>query len=710
MIAILSEKPSQAMSIADPFPHKKGNGFIQINRCKTFPQGAIVTWAVGHLVELKEPKEYLESWNTWKLEDLPIIPDEFQFKVSEKTQKQFKNVERCLNNANEIIIGTDPAREGENIAYSILMMTGNTQKPIKRLWISSWTKKAVVEGFGNLRNKEESINYFYEAQARQISDWLVGINATRLYTILLQNRGFYDTFSVGRVQTPVLKMIYDREQAIKNFKPEPFFELEALFKVENGEYKGKVKGRFNSKDELYKNFHPHIKDVKQDHEAYIKNVDVSEKRKHAPLLHNLSTLQSKMNEQYKLKASTTLDLVQSLYDKGYLTYPRTDSRYISENEYSYLKEHIDQYQQLFDWQTKIAHTKSSKRFVDSSKVSDHYAIIPTEKTFTQTEFESIAENEKRIYEEIAKVTVGMFMNDFVYDETIVETCIGQVSFISKGHIEKEIGWKTLYKDNSSNKSENKLPALKQGEEAKASLEIKEKKTSPPKRYTEGQLINLMETAGKHIEDKEMRDILNQTQGLGTVATRSDIINKLIESKYIMFNKNVAFTTPKGELLCSAVEGTLLANAEMTAKWEQFLSEIGKGNKSKDSFIKGTKQVCYALIKEANSIIKSLDVKTKHHEMQVHESITKCPKCTNGYIMEKNTKDGVKIYGCSEYKNGCKISFPTIFSGKKLTKTIIKTLCEKKETNNLKGFEIKKGEKFEAKLSLNEEYKLEFIFK
>jgi DNA topoisomerase-3 len=639
-----------------------------------------------------------------RLETLPIIPDQFLYKVSKGKAKQFKIVKQLLKEADEIIIGTDPAREGENIARLLIMMAGANNKPVKRLWTSSLTENAIKKGFSELYDGSKTIHLFHEAQARQISDWLVGLNASRLYTLHLQKKGIRDVFSVGRVQTPVLKLIYDRQKEIENFKPEPFFELMANFKVDKGEYKGKLKGRFKTSEELFAAVAPDIIDNQKIYDARVKSVDIAEKRVPSPKLHSLSTLQAKLNKQRKMSPSQVLKTAQSLYEKGYISYPRTDSQYITDEEFSYIKANISHYQQAVSVSFNPVRFTPSKRYVDSKRVSDHYAIVPTEKKVSPAVFNSFSYEQKSAYEEIVKTTLGMFMDDYVYDETTIMTSIGKNDFISKGKTLKNQGWKSLYQkeaeDADDKKEDQMLPAVVQGEEAKASVGVKDGMTQAPKPYTQGQLITLMKTAGKHVEDKEMRDALNSTEGLGTEATRSGIIDTLLMRKFIEVKKNEVFVTAKGEILCEAVEGTLLAKPEMTAKWEVYLKGIGSGEKSKDVFIETAKKFCFTLLDQASASMDKLEVKAQP-SVETREKICLCPACKTGGIMDRKT-----FYGCSDYKSGCKQTFPKKLLGKNISASQIRQLCEKGKTAKLKGFKGKKT--FDASLVLKEG-KIEFSF-
>lgn len=705
MIIVLAEKPDQARKLAAPFSHSKGKGFLLIHPCQAFPNGAKVTWAIGHLVELKNPDEYNEKWKQWTLASLPLIPERFEYKVSKDKAAQFIIVKDLLKEADQIIIATDPAREGENIARLLIMLAGCTDKPIKRLWTSSLTENAIRKGFAEVRDGSTTINLFYEAQARQISDWLIGLNASRLYTLHLQRKGFKEVFSVGRVQTPVLTLIYNRQLEIQHFKPEPFYELVAEFSATAGKYNGKLKSRYSTKEKLYEAVKPHIDPSKKTYSGHVKLVEVNEKRTKPPMLYNLSGLQAAMNKKKKYSPKDVLTTVQSLYEKGIVSYPRSDSQYITFEEFTYLKQNLAGYQNLIGVSFQAYSLESSKRYVNPDKVSDHYAIIPTEKMPTSmAEFSAI---EKDTYEEIVKSALVMFLPDYTYEETVITTAIGDVDFFTKGNTEKCIGWKLLYRNEPDESGDEKdksitLPRVNVSDPVTGVVGVKEDMTQPPKPYTQGQLITLMTNAGRHVEDKEMREVLNESEGLGTEATRSGIIETLMQREFILVKKNQVYVTPKGEVLCEAVKGTILSKPEMTAQWEIFLKEIGQGLKKSSVFIENTKKLCYKLIEQASADMENLNVDAQFAATEEAEQVCKCP-CGNGYITDRG-----KFYGCSSYKNGCNISFNKELLGKKLTPTQIKQLCEKGKTSKLKGFTSKSGRKFEAALSLKDN-KIEFIF-
>lgn len=712
MTVILAEKPSQAKAYADAFSNvKRGDGFYLVPSCDVFKDGAKITWGIGHLVTLKEPHEYVEDWKKWSLKSLPIVPETFQFKVADDKRKQFNIVKALLKEAQEIIIATDCDREGENIARSIISLSNCQDKPVKRLWINSLEEEEVVRGFQHLRNGDDYLPLYHEAQARQISDWIVGLNGSRLYTLVLQKLGSKEVFSVGRVQTPTLKLIYERQKEIETFKPMTFFELEAEFKAEGIKFKGKNKERYSSKDEAEEFLNNQgLQDMAV--EGVVQQVTTKQKKENPPKLHSLSSLQTLANKKYKYSPSDVLRIVQELYDTPLklVTYPRTDTHFITENEFAYLQANFRKYQQLTGDQFVPSSLEANKRYVDNQKVKEHYAIVPTKKIPDEATLGRLSVEQKNIYFEIIKSVLAMFHAPYEYDETMIEISVNGILFVTKGKVEKVLGWKELFQTSededehttSEEKESSTLPKLSEGESCKGDLQIKEGVTTAPKRYTEGQLINLMKTSGKFVDasNKEAKTILNEIEGLGTEATRSGIIETLKSQKYIEVTKNLVYVTKKGSTLCEIVEGTMLAKPDLTAEWESYLKKIGMMQGEKDTFISQTIQFTHQLVDSVHKLLESSKIDLSDGVEQT--GIAPCPTCKKGKIIEHS-----KFYGCTSYKDGCTQTFPKRILEKDITKAQIQQLCSKGKSGKIKGFKGKKG-KFDACLVLNEG-KISFSF-
>ncbi|WP_347860855.1 DNA topoisomerase 3 [Salimicrobium sp. PL1-032A] len=704
-VVILAEKPSQAKAYAEAFSvQNKTNTYIQLKPDAIFPEGATITWGVGHLVELKEPHDYKKEWKKWKLDQLPMVPERFQEKVAKGKWGQFQAVKQLFRQADVIVNAADVDREGSNIFYSILRLTG-VNKPVKRLWINSLEKDEVRKGFESLRNNEKDLRMFEEAKARQISDWLVGMNASRLFSLHLQKKGYEGHMSIGRVQSPTVYLIYQRHKEIENFVSEPFYQIEGEFQATKGKYKGLAKIKEKDKAKVQALMDRHDLKEQTPYEGTVQNVDKKEKRIKSPKLHSLSTLQSVANRMWKYPPAKVLKIAQQLYEKKLLSYPRTDCNFITNSEFSYLVKKVDDYQRTLGSNFSPVSLKPNRRYVNGSKVEEHYAIIPTKTIPTAKKLEGLSREERNIYNEVLATTLAMFHRDYVYEETVIQTDVRELPFFSKGKREVDLGWKELFPQ-PKKKKEELLPEVQEGEHPEANVHLKESMTQPPKPYTEGQLITMMKTAGKTVEDEEDVEILKEVEGLGTEATRSGIIETIKKQNYITVKKNAVSITDKGIMLCETIEGTLLSSPSMTAKWEAYLRKIGEGEGSKQTFIDNTGKFIEKLIQEAPDAVGKVQIRdTGEKKKQWNEPIVTCPSCKQGSIIDR-----YKFYACSGYKEGCKVTFPKRLAGKSLTPNMIKTLCEKKQTRVLKGFKSKNKKQFSTALKLDEEYNIKFDFK
>lgn len=696
---IVAEKPSQAKAYADAFKTKKQKGYIEILPDPIFPEGALLTWGIGHLVELREPKEYDSKWTRWTLASLPILPAEFHYKVAKGKYEQFAIVKKLMKEASYLINACDIDREGSNIFYSILTVAGVKNKLIKRLWINSLEVSEVRKGFQELLPNDRDLLLYEEARTRQKSDWLVGMNASRIYTILLKKKGIASVFSIGRVQSPTLFLIYQRVLEIENFKPEPFYELEGIFHTGEIEYKGKAKEKTSDRKKLEELLAQAALRENTTVPGKVAQVEEKEKRLPPPQLHALSSLQMTANRKWKASPSAVLKAAQSLYEKKLITYPRTDTRHITPSEYAYIKELAPELQHRLHVEFPLNMTPS-KRYVDASKVQEHYAIVTTRKLPTEKTVMGLTGLEKNLYDEIIRTTLSMFHRPYVYRETTIVTEVNNLSFYTKGTVPMDLGWKQLF---PQKEKEEWLPQVEAGTPVEAHVHIEEGITKPPKLYTEGQLIQMMKTCGKLMEDEEDAALLKEIEGLGTEATRSGIIETLKKQEYIAVTKNEVSITEKGRILCQSVEGTLLASPAMTAKWESFLQRIGRGEASEAQFLQ---QIEAFIQKTIETVPQTLETKTFASLPEEEQSSGKipCPTCKEGTIVLKKS-----FYGCSNYKNGCKQTFPLRLAGKKLSPSVIESLCTKHKTGKLKGFTSKQGKPFSAALQLTEEGKIQFVF-
>lgn len=638
---ILCEKPSVGRDIARVLNcTKKGNGFLEGNEY-------IVTWALGHLVTLADPETYDEKYKAWKLEDLPMLPKELKLVVIQKTSKQFQAVKTLLNRKDvvEIIIATDAGREGELVARWIIEKA-HVRKPLKRLWISSVTDKAIKEGFKNLKNAKQYENLYHSAVARSEADWYVGLNATRALTTK-----FNAQLSCGRVQTPTIAIIAKREQEIKQFKPKQFYGISAetdnnLKLVWQDQNSNDLKTFDKVKiDEI-------IKKLKNQQSAQVIEVVKTAKKSFAPQLYDLTELQRDANKAFGYSPKETLSIMQKLYEQHkILTYPRTDSRYISTDIVETLKERlkacgIGPYAKMASKLLKSP-IKANKSFVDDSKVSDHHAILPTE------EFVNLAkltDKERKIYDFVIKRFLAVISPPFLYEQTKLKAKIGTEVFIASGKIVQSLGWKEIYEnrfeeDEEADLKDQQLPQMTKGDLLKISA-IKQTsgQTKPPGQFNEATLLSAMENPAKYVtmNDKELARILGKTGGLGTVATRADIIEKLQNTFLLEKRGKDIFVTSKGKQLLELAPEDLKSPA-LTAEWETKLEAISKGSLNKAIFIEEMKSYAKLVVHE----IKNSKEKFKHDNM----TGSKCPECGK-LMLEVNGKRG-KMHVCQDRECGHK---------------------------------------------------------
>ncbi|WP_394883802.1 DNA topoisomerase III [Clostridium tertium] len=626
-VLVLAEKPSVGRDIAKVLKSNQNKGsYIEGNKY-------VITWALGHLVGLQDPEGYDEKYKTWSIETLPMLPKYMKLTVLKKTSKQFYEVKKLLNrnDIEEIVIATDAGREGELVARWIIEKAG-VKKPIKRLWISSQTDKAILDGFKNLKPGSQYENLYKAAVCRAEADWIVGLNATRALTCKYNAQ-----LSAGRVQSPTLAMIVDREDEIKNFKPKDFYTISAKA---NG-----ISLQWVNKDNNLRIFNEgaanKILNNLKGHDAKIISITETPKKKFSPALYDLTELQRDANKIWGYSAKQTLSIMQRLYENHkILTYPRTDSRYISTDVVSTIPERlkaisIGEYRMASSEILK-GKINVSKSFVDNSKVSDHHAIIPTEQ---KPNLSNLSSEERHIYDLVVKRFLSVLMPPFEYIQTNIKAEINKEIFIAKGQVIKSKGWKALYDkeiiDDNSKEDDLKdqvLPKLNNGDLLKInSVDLSKGQTKPPARFNEGTLLSAMENPQKYISvDKDSAKTLNETGGLGTVATRADIIEKLFNSFVIEKKGKEIIPTSKGRQLIDLVPKELKSPL-LTAKWEKKLDGISKGKEDSNLFIKEMRNYAVSLIES----IKGTDSKFIHD----NKTGKKCPNCGK-YLLEVKGKNGV----------------------------------------------------------------------
>ncbi|WP_332239097.1 type IA DNA topoisomerase [Sporolactobacillus sp. KGMB 08714] len=698
---ILAEKPDQARHYAAAFRQaKQKNGYFEV-KDDLFDEPVFLTYGFGHLVELAEPATYNETWEKWSLATLPMLPGHYQFYVPADKREQFAIVKRLLDQSDKIIVATDSDREGENIARSIIAQSGNTGKPIRRLWINSLETSEIRRGFADLRDGDDFVSSYQEAQSRQIADWLVGLNATRLFTLLLRQRGLQGTYSVGRVQTPTLAMIAERQRAIENFKPEKFYEIQAEFETDSGHYTGKYEKRLSSAGEAEALLQQHDLVIEKSSEAVVQSVVKKEKREPSPHLYSLSDLQARADKVYHIGPANTLTAVQALYEAKLLSYPRTDCNFITDGEFTYLSEQLSDYLRVIDVQLEHLEMRAKKRYVDGQKVQEHYAIIPTRRLPSVTDLNALPPAQRTIYLDVLANTVAMFCAPHVFEETVILTDASGLTFKTSGKTERDPGWKVLFKLDQ-NKNRPPLPMVSEGQEVTATTQLKEGVTTPPKAYTEGQLITLMKSAGRTLNasDEEARKMLAETEGLGTEATRASIIETLKHQDYIVVHKSTVSVTDKGRLLCDVLAGSKLASPAFTAEWETYLKKIRMKTGTQERFLGGIRHFVQYLMDEAPKALQA--VSAQLDRLAQSQAVGRCPICGSPVI------DKGRFYGCSGYVNGCAFTLPKELLSKTLEPSAIQALLAGKQTKKLKGFVSKAGKSFDAALVI-QEGKLAFQF-
>lgn len=635
---VIAEKPSVARDIARVLHcNKKGNGFLEGDKY-------IVTWALGHLVTLADPESYDVKFKTWNLEDLPMLPERLKLTVIKQTGKQFNAVKSQLvrNDVNEIIIATDAGREGELVARWIIDKA-KVSKPLKRLWISSVTDKAIKDGFASLKPGKAYDNLYASAVARSEADWYIGLNATRALTTR-----FNAQLNCGRVQTPTVAIIAAREDEIKNFKPQIYYGIEAQtanqLKLTWQDAKGNSRSFDKEKIEAI------VKKLGRQNGS-VTEIEKKHKKSFSPGLYDLTELQRDANKIFGYSAKETLNIMQKLYEQHkVLTYPRTDSRYLSSDIVATLPERlkacaVGEYRPLAN---KIISKpiKASKSFVDDSKVSDHHAIIPTE---GYVNFSAFTDKERKIYDLVVKRFLAVLFPAFEYEQLTLRAKIGDENFVARGKTILSSGWKEVYSNHfedeeaSDDLKEQILPRIEKGDPLTVKLIAQTSgQTNPPARFTEATLLSAMENPVKYMEttNKQLAETLKSTGGLGTVATRADIIEKLFNSFLIEKRGKDIHLTSKGRQLLDLVPEELKSPA-LTAEWEQKLDQIAHGKLKKEVFISQMKKYT----KEIVADIKASNKKYKHDNI----STKNCPDCGKP-MLEVNGKKG-KMLVCQDRECG-----------------------------------------------------------
>ncbi len=689
----IAEKPSVAKEIARILgANIRCDGYFEGN-------GYRVSWTFGHLCTLKLPEDYAPELKRWSVYTLPIIPPHFQIKVIDDNgvRKQFETLKRLFQECDEIINCGDAGIEGELIQRWVMSLAKNTH-PVKRLWISSLTESAIREGFANLKEGKEYDLLYYAGHARAVSDWLLGINATRLYTVKYSNgKG---VLSIGRVQTPTLALIVKRHHEIQDFKPETYWELKTVYRETTF---SASKGRFSSVEEAQQTL--------QKISGSLFKITSFEKKKGneaPPRLFDLTSLQVDCNRKFSFSAEETLNLIQSLYEKKQVSYPRVDTTYLPNDVYPKIPSIMKGLKPYgaFTQSILAGKIKKSKKVFDDSKITDHHAIIPT------GEFNpNLSPNEKLVFDLIIRRFIAAFYPDSIVANTTVLGEVEDIEFKATGKQILEDGWRVLFQKGADNsKEEQLLPAFEKGEEGPHEPGVQEKQTQPPKPYTEATLLRAMETAGKQVDDEELRDLMKEN-GIGRPSTRANIIETLFKRHYIRRNRKNLEPTITGIELIGTINNELLKSVELTGQWEQKLRLIERNQYKAEDFILEMKEMIRSLVREVKAESRSRSVtieetvtgkkEKQKEEAPLEKEANVCPVCGKGEVLKGGT-----AYGCSNYKNGCRFRIPFTFQEKKLTQKQVDAIILKKKTPLIKGFKVD-GQKCNGRILLNEKGELVF---
>jgi DNA topoisomerase-3 len=698
MRLIVAEKPSVGRDIAGALGrYRRGKGSL-------VGDGWTVTWALGHLAELAPPDAYGEEYKKWRLESLPILPERFKVRVSSKTREQFQVVKGLMGDSSvtEVVNACDAGREGELI-FAYLYGLSRCRKPVLRLWISSLTHEAILAGFDDLRDGLTMKPLEDAARSRGEADWIVGMNATRAYSVRFGRPG--NVLSVGRVQTPTLKLLVDREREIQDFKPEKFWTVHARFSREGSTYDGvwfkKKQNRLSEREAAER-----LAGKVRGGTGTVRKAQKKTATEKPPLLYDLTELQRNANARYGFTAERTLRAAQALYEeKKLITYPRTSSRYLSKDMVGGLKRRVEAagaLPELSPFAQKLLEKQKlpvSRRIVDDSKVTDHHAIIPTNKQPS----DGLPSDEAKVYDLVARRFLAVFFPAARFENTTVVTEVREETFLARGRVVLEAGWRALYPDGVGGRKEKEppvLPPIEVGQEwAVIKVGVKEGETKPPPRYSESALLGAMETAGKLVEDEELRQQMKDS-GLGTPATRAATIERLIKVGYIERERKILVPTEKGRALIGLLGESPLTSAELTARWEERLAKMEKGTERRADFMSDINRFTTELVEE----VRGMEGEKLAAPSLSREPLGACPKCGAPVVETR------KAYGCSAWKkSGCDFVIWKQVSGKRLSENQARQLLSKGRTGQIKGFKSKAGKPYSAALKLDAEHRVKLEF-
>ncbi|MDL2251738.1 DNA topoisomerase 3 [Odoribacter sp. OttesenSCG-928-J03] len=689
MILCIAEKPSVAREIAQIIgARNRKDGYLEGN-------GYCVTWTFGHLCTLQEPGDYTEKWKYWDMSVLPMIPSRFRIKLidNDGIKKQFSIIEELVAKAETVINCGDAGQEGELIQRWVLTKA-KCNVPIKRLWISSLTEEAIKEGFEKLMDGTEFDTLYAAGSARAIGDWLLGMNATRAYT--LKYGSGKNVLSIGRVQTPTLALVVERQKNIENFKPEIYWEIKTDYR---GGTFSSVQGRFDVKEEAEKM----IEKITHS-ELEIVSVERKKAMEHPPKLFDLTLLQVECNKKYAFTAENTLKIIQSLYEKKLTTYPRVDTNFLPNNMYpkvSGILKGLKPYENLVKPILDEGKIRKSNKVFNDKKVTDHHAIIPTG-IFNL----NMTPDEKRVYDMVTRRFIAVFYPDCEIANTTVMAKINEDDFKATGKQIIEPAWRVVFGTTEKQSEEKVLPEYVKGEHGPHTPEIQEKETQPPKYFTEADILRAMETAGKQVEDEELRDLMKEN-GIGRPSTRANIIETLLKRQYIRKDKKRILATATGIELIDSIRNELLKSAELTGQWEKKLRMIENDEYKVESFMEELKimvnEIVYGVKHSASKTItiekqeeeKPKEKKERKPREPKEKVALKCPKCGNGEILKGKT-----AWGCSLYKKTCDFLIPMEYQGHKLTQKQVENLILKGKSGKINDFKNADGTAFSGTLHLS----------
>lgn len=684
MIAVIAEKPSVARDIATVL------GATQKNDGNISGNGYIVTWAFGHLVGLAMPDAY--GVENFRRENLPILPQLFQliprqvktdkgYKPDSGTVKQLKAIKEVFDQCDKIIVATDAGREGELI-FRYIYQYLECRKPFVRLWISSLTDKAIRDGLQNLKDGTMYDNLFRSAKARSEADWLIGINASQALSIAA-GRG---TYSLGRVQTPTLAMICSRYLENKNFVPQKYWQLKLQTGKDNIEFSALSEEKFDSQQPAINK----LQIIKDSGQVQVKSMECKEVNQEPPLLYDLTTLQKEANTKLNFSADKTLSIAQKLYEGKLISYPRTGSRYISQDVFDEIPERIsllETYDRFAGYAKLMKGSSLNRRTVDDKKVTDHHALI-----ITENKPSSLQADEQAIYELVAGRMLEAFSEKCVKEVTSISLTSGESIFAVKGTVIKSAGWRAVFNAQEEGEENTVLPALNEGDNLSLSdIELLEKQTKPKPLHTESSLLSAMENAGKELEDAELKASMKDS-GIGTPATRAAIIETLFTRQYIIREKKALVPTEKGLAVYDIVRDKKIADVEMTGMWENALSKIESGEMNPDTFHKSTEVHASQITSELLGVQLTLSTQ---------QDLT-CPKCGTGRILLYP-----KVAKCDN--TDCGLVIFRNKSDKQLTDKQVTELVATRKTAMIKGFKSKAGKPFDASLAFDDQFNVVFVF-